>query len=113
MRLPLAWLVLCAAACAPKPTPPRAAAPGAVEFRLRAPEAMEVAVIGTFNDWDPAQGEMRNAGGVWTVSVALPPGRYRYAFWVDGAAQKPPHAPRYEDDEFGSTNGVLVVPGDL
>lgn len=84
-----------------------------VEFRLRAPDADSVSLVGTFNDWDPDATPMHRDDGIWRVRVGLDTGRYRYAFQVDGAVVAPPYAPRLVPDEFGGETGVVVVPHDL
>lgn len=99
-----ALLVVCVAtvaAAAPACTylAPRARVPGpeitpdGVRFRLYAPSASRVQLAGDWpeNNWargDGSAGEadiglMENTDGVWEITVALPPGRYRYLFWVD------------------------------
>lgn len=57
-----------------------------IYFRLEAPDASRVSVIGDFNGWDPEHNPLaRNLNGVWEGHLPLPPGRYTYAFVVDGA----------------------------
>jgi 1,4-alpha-glucan branching enzyme len=71
-----------------------------------------VALVGDFNGWDRTATPLRPAGsaGAWVVSVQLPPGRYRYAFLIDGVRWLPdPVAPRAPDDDFGTSNSVLMV----
>lgn len=43
-----------------------------------------VALVGDFSAWQPIALFDHDRDGVWTVTVALPPGRYEYAFVVDG-----------------------------
>lgn len=79
-------------------------------FRLKAPDAKRVSVVGTFNGWDPdahpLQGPDRT--GVWTLGLPLPPGRYRYMFVLDGVRWvTDPNAAGYEDDGFGTRNSLL------
>jgi hypothetical protein len=84
----------------------------AVSFVMYAPGARSVTVVGDFNDWDKAATPLRRAGtaGAWTVTVPLGPGRYRYAFVVDGIQWlADPGAPRAPDDDFGTPNSVLTV----
>jgi hypothetical protein len=93
-------------------TAAREAAP--VRFLLVAPNATTVSLVGDFNDWQagvtPMEGTV--AAGLWTVTVPLAPGRYRYAFLVDGATWMPdPDAPRAIDDDFGRPNSVLTIGG--
>jgi hypothetical protein len=55
---------------------------------------------------------IRQAGdGVWWINLTLPPGRYRYAFIVDGENwRNDPNAPAAED-EFGRANSVITIGG--
>lgn len=87
-----------------------------VEFLLVAPRAASVMLVGDFNDWTASATPLRSAaaGGLWTVTVPLAPGRYRYAFVVDGKRWQPdPSAPPAPDDEFGSPASVVTVGGSL
>lgn len=83
-----------------------------VTLTLQLSGAHSVAVIGNFNKWHPGGYEMRrnDQSQPWSIHFKLPPGRYEYAFLVDG--QKiiaDPQAPFYQDDGFGNQNGVLIV----
>jgi hypothetical protein len=88
-------------------------APSVTQFVLVAPDAESVALVGDFNDWSPSGTRLiRQAGdGVWWINVTLPPGRYRYAFIVDGENwRNDPNAPAAED-EFGRANSVITIGG--
>ena len=92
------------------------AAPGAtlIQFVLVAPEAGAVSVVGDFNDWNvEATPLVRDRGdGVWSVTVPLEPGRYRYSFLVDGTTWRDdPHAASTLADEFGPPSSVIMVGG--
>ncbi len=65
---------------------------GGVLFSLVAPEANEVQLIGSFNDWDREHGITlaRNANGVWHATLDLPPGRHLYKYIIDGAWRPDP-----------------------
>jgi hypothetical protein len=83
------------------------------QFVLVAPGAKTVVVVGDFNDWSlSATPLVRAAGdGVWWINLPLAPGRYRYAFLVDGTEwQSDPEAPAVED-EFGRPNSVVTIGG--
>lgn len=83
------------------------------QFVLVAPGAKAVAVVGDFNDWSLSATPLTAAdsNGVWYVTVPLAPGRYRYAFVVDGTVWRPdPEAPAAEDD-FGRPNSVVTIGG--
>jgi hypothetical protein len=87
---------------------------GRVRFRLRAPGARQVMVIGSWNDWsadDPRQ-RLSQIGRsqLWEGSLAPGPGEHRYHFLVDGRAVRPVDAPRYRPDGFGGEDGVLEIP---
>jgi 1,4-alpha-glucan branching enzyme len=84
-----------------------------MQFVLVAPEAGSVSLVGDFNDWNlSATPLVRQAeDGVWWVTVPLAPGRYRYAFVVDGRRwRNDPNAPSAED-EFGGRNSVVTIGG--
>jgi len=75
-------------------------------------KAASVALVGDFNDWDPARSPMQTAHGVWATVVQLAPGRYRYAFLVNGVEWRAdPSAPAAKDDEFGTPSSVVTVGG--
>src|SRR6267143_2010426 len=83
-----------------------------LQFVLVAPQAASVALVGDFNDWDPARSPMQTAHGVWATVVRLAPGRYRYAFLVNGVDWRAdPGAPAAKDDEFGTPSSVVTVGG--
>lgn len=85
-----------------------------IQFVLVAPSASSVALLGDFNDWNDQATPMRpeDGSGVWSVTVPLTPGRYRYAFLVDGEEWlRDPTAPRALDDDFGRPNSVLTIGG--
>jgi hypothetical protein len=83
-----------------------------VYLRLDAPASSRVAVVGDFNDWDPAATPLRPSGdhGAWVVELRLKPGRYHYTFLIDGRRweRDPREAPAAESD-FGAPVSVLTV----
>jgi len=94
--------------------PAKPATPAAlvtVRFVLVAPEAREVSLAGTFNQWDAHATPLVRTGptGVWTATLTLPAGQHQYAFVVDGVRWVPdPGAPAV-DDGFGRRNSVLTL----
>jgi len=93
------------------PGPALAAAAGAdqVLFVMPAPGAHSVAVVGSFNDWEPTPLSDKNNDGIWRAQLSLPPGRYEYAFVVDGRWWgQDPLADEYVRS-FGEYNSVRYV----
>lgn len=83
-----------------------------LQFVLVAPQAASVSLVGDFNDWDPKRSPMQTAQGVWATVLRLAPGRYRYAFLVNGTEWRAdPAAPPARDDEFGTPGSVVTVGG--
>lgn len=69
-----------------------------------------VALVGDLNDWDSETTPMTEVSeGVWTVSVPLLPGVYKYQFLVDGERWvTDPNAPQQPSD-FGPPNSLITV----
>ena len=85
-----------------------------VRFVLYAPGAHDVALAGTFNEWDAAATPLLRGGAaeVWTTTLALPVGQYQYAFVVDGRRWVADPVAPHVDDGFGRVNSLLaVLPG--
>ena len=79
-------------------------------FMLVAPDARNVSLVGDFNDWEHGRNPLQRQNGVWTVTVPLRPGRYNYAFLVDGERwTTDPAAPRDVGDDFGRPSSVITV----
>ena len=92
------------------PPPSRASGP-ALQVALVAPGARRVSVVGDFNAWDPeASPLVRGADGSWRARIAVPPGRYEYAFVVDDNRWvTDPVALRAPDLGLGQPNSVALV----
>ena len=82
-----------------------------IVFELDAPTARSVQVLGDFNQWSRRTTSMqRGADGRWRMTTLLPPGRYVYAFLVDGRTfRRDPQRDAIEDRDFGVTGSELVV----
>lgn len=82
-----------------------------VRFVLVAPDAKEVSLAGTFNQWDAHATPLvrTSTNGVWTATLTLPAGQHQYAFVVDGARWVPDPAAPAVDDGFGRRNSVLTL----
>ncbi|MGH7520434.1 MAG: isoamylase early set domain-containing protein [Gemmatimonadales bacterium] len=118
-RRVLSWLVAPALAAAaalvlwigrPADTTPSVAVV-TVRFVLTAPDAHDVTVAGTFNQWDSHATPLVRSGaaGLWTATITLPPGQHQYAFVVDGVRWVPDPAAPAVDDGFGRRNSVLTL----
>jgi 1,4-alpha-glucan branching enzyme len=82
-------------------------------FELVCPEAREVFLAGTFNDWHPTTFPMIAAGeGRWVKDLALPPGRHEYLFVADGIWTPDPDSAECVPNPHGGTNSVVIVPED-
>lgn len=90
---------------------------GGLVVSIHAPQAREVAVAGTFNDWSMEANRLKRTGdGHWVATLDLPPGRYEYKFIVDGewscdtGCDKPyDGCPGCVPNQFGTMNRLLVV----
>jgi 1,4-alpha-glucan branching enzyme len=89
--------------------------PGTVELQpvrigYFKPEAGEVFVAGTFNDWNPRATPLkRDDLGDWAVVLQLPPGEYRYRLVVDGEWRDDPCAQQTARNPFGGFDAVVTV----
>jgi hypothetical protein len=90
-----------------------------LKFRLTRPDAREVSVVGTFNNWGDVGGRRRHRmwrpplSSTWRLSVVLPAGRYEYLFLVTTAAgtewvPDPGSAARVPNP-YGGVNSVVTV----
>ena len=78
-------------------------------FTLHAPEAAQVFVAGSFNNWDPTVNPLeRDREGMWTCAVLLEPGEYEYRFVVDDVWWDDPLNLSRRQTEFGCENCVLI-----
>lgn len=100
----------------PGESPAEALAPAAstvlVRFELRAPNAGQVTLSGSFNDWDTAGIPLSRSAAtdMWTATVPLSPGEHQYLFVIDGERWIPdPGAHAQVEDGFGNTNSLIVV----
>jgi|SRR5579883_615530 len=81
-----------------------------VPFRLKAPKAASVQLVGDFNGWKPGALPLTRSGECWEVLVPLPPGRYRYLFLVDGESRPDPENEAAELTAQGQRASVRSVP---
>jgi 1,4-alpha-glucan branching enzyme len=86
-----------------------------ITFRLYAPEAQNISIAGTFNDWNVSSHPMKrsrkgkNGYVYWQLPMRLLPGTYQYLFFVDGQWWNDPASNQYMPNEFGSMNNVVEI----
>jgi hypothetical protein len=83
-----------------------------VVFTVHVNDAREVALIGSFNNWQGHKHKLTpsDEAGKWTISISLEQGLHEYAFVVDGVRIIPdPVSLVYKDDGFGNRNSVILV----
>ena len=83
---------------------------GRVEFRFFRPDAMDVKVLGTFNEWEGDSVVLDPEGdGWWSAIATIAVGEHRFRYWVDGHWFTDFASYGVELDKFG-WNSVLLVP---
>ena len=95
----------------PSPAPAESGRRG-FQFVLVEPRAAKVSLVGDFNDWDATRTPMHQTSGdgLWSAVVSLEPGRYRYAYLIDGRRWlADPAAPAVRDDDYGAPSSVVTV----
>ena len=97
------------------PVSPEVHADSKVTFRLFAPKASEVLLMGSPGILEVIKQPLpleRDGKGVWSLTVGpLPAGFYTYGFAIDGGLRMPdPSNPNLEVRRWGDTS-VFVVPG--
>jgi 1,4-alpha-glucan branching enzyme len=81
-----------------------------VTFRLHAPEAKLVWLVGKFTGDGFKNHEMnRTVDGYWQCSVELKRGHFEYHFLVDGVPTTDPQAHVRVPDDLGGFNSVVEV----
>ena len=81
-----------------------------VNFALHAPDANEVFIAGTFNDWNPQVRPLRcDKKGTWRTWMNLSAGQHEYRFIVNGNWQEDPKARERAHNSFGTFNSVVSV----
>lgn len=78
-----------------------------VAFVFESNEARTVALAGDFNNWSKDAAHLARENGLWKVTLSLKPGRYQYAFVVDGKKFVPDAKKPVVDDGFGNKNSIM------
>jgi hypothetical protein len=92
----------------PKPEGIRLPVAGMTRFSIRSSGASRVELAGDFTNWKSIS-TVRAPNGVWYVDLRVPPGRYRYAFRIDGREWKVPDGAAVVDDDFGGKSALIEV----
>jgi 1,4-alpha-glucan branching enzyme len=83
-----------------------------VTFSVEAKEATAASVVGDFNNWNPAEGELSKLkNGTFKGVFDLPKdASYEFKYLIDGAYINEAEADSYKWNEFaGTENGVLEI----
>ena len=96
---------------APKAVKTAKASKKRVTFTVRADAGKAVYLAGSFNAWNPAAKQMKDAkkNGVYSTIVLLAPGTYEYKFVVDGVWQADPECADFVQNDCGTLNSVITV----
>lgn len=86
-------------------------------FSFHAPDASNVFLAGTFNDWQtPAAPMTKDSHGTWKTKLDLPTGRHEFKFIVDGEWRCEPgcdgtkrDCPKCVSNDFGTMNRFIDV----
>lgn len=90
---------------------PTASTTRSVEFSFRAPEAKQVCIAGTFNDWNTSSLPMKkDKDGTWRIKVSLCRGKYEYKYIVDGSWASDLTSTELVPNPFGTDNCVITLP---
>jgi len=81
-----------------------------VNFFCNAPQALEVFLVGDFNDWNPTSHPMKKGyDGSWQISVTLGHGGHHYQFLVDGKRVNDPRAQGLARNLEGEKVSMILV----
>ncbi len=73
------------------------------------PEAREVVLAGSFNNWEESSLKMKRRGNRWELPVYLADGAHQYKYIVDGTWIVDPAHNNTVPNELGTKNSVLVL----
>ena len=102
-----------------EPLPPRQLPDGSLEFFVRAPQAREAHLAGSFNNWaDNQEGRVSGAtgrmegpdvGGLFRITIKLPPGQHPFKYVIDQQNWHPVshvYMPRARD---GADDSLVII----
>ncbi|MCD6380606.1 glycogen-binding domain-containing protein, partial [bacterium] len=85
--------------------------PREITFSIVLKNCSRIAVIGSFNSWNPKAAPMvKTEEGIWKTTIVISPGRYSYKFLIDNKIRISDSSCKLEEaDGFGGVNSVLIV----
>jgi AMP-activated protein kinase-like protein len=83
-----------------------------VTFRYPESAPAPVALVGSFNHWDPGAHPLECADGEWRITIYLPPGTYLYAFAIGGGIVRDPDPSRVLRGPLSAEYSVVTVAAD-
>ena len=85
-------------------------ADGGIRFTYNDPDAGQVHLAGTFNNWSTTANPMtKDDKGYWTAVLSLSAGTHEYKFIVDGAWITDFDNPNTTPDPYGGTNSAVEI----
>jgi len=101
--LPLFLIFYLVSGCASHHQGPELVGKG-VRFTFSASMARSVAIVRSFNNWDPRRNMLGPSKdrSEWSITLPLSPGKYEYLFVIDNKTWMPdPEAPEVDDGMGG------------
>lgn len=83
--------------------------PEKVTFKIFAPKAANVSVVGSFNNWNPEVNQLSKKDSIWYADILMKPGYYYYKFILDGIWIPDPANQWRINDGGDNFNSILKV----
>ncbi|MDP3480893.1 MAG: glycogen-binding domain-containing protein [Desulfoprunum sp.] len=82
----------------------------AQRFVIYRPNTGNMAIMGSFTDWNPLPMEKIGASGYWSITLRLKPGEHHYSYMLeDGLQIADPTVPFQESDDLGGENSIINI----
>jgi hypothetical protein len=83
---------------------------GGIEFTYSAPNANNVSVAGSFNNWNTTANPLqKDPEGIWKTVISVQPGKHQYKYVVDGVWNYDQDNGETADDGYGGQNSAFEV----
>lgn len=80
-----------------------------ITFSIKLKSAAEVCLSGDFNKWSRNDTKLiKRSNGAWETMLALPAGKYKYVFFVDGERTLDPYNPSVAELDGQKTSVIEV-----